>query len=199
MFIISVLIFSSLLYCSYPEIKVRRTTSSYRKNYEWELEGDRKRHKFPLWVTLVAILICLIPVVNVILAFVAIIYYIKQLTPEFFLSESPEDHLMDALEFFGVKHKYIVYAQAILETGHFNSNICKEYNNLFGLYNSYKKDYYRFKHWTESVEAYLKYIQYRYKPPNNYYKFLDSIGYAEDPEYTAKVKKIVNRIENGKI
>lgn len=126
--------------------------------------------------------------------------YIKvPVTPEFFLSESPEDHLMDALEFFGVKHKDIVYAQAILETGHFNSNICKEYNNLFGLYNSYKKDYYRFKHWTESVEAYLKYIQYRYKPPNNYYRFLDSIGYAEDPEYTAKVKKIVNRIENGKI
>lgn len=126
--------------------------------------------------------------------------YIKvPVTPEFFLSESPEDHLMDALEFFGVKHKDIVYAQAILETGHFNSNICKEYNNLFGLYNSYKKDYYRFKHWTESVEAYLKYIQYKYKPPNNYYRFLDSIGYAEDPEYIAKVKKIVNRIENGKI
>lgn len=113
--------------------------------------------------------------------------YIKvPVTPEFFLSESPEDHLMDALEFFGVKHKDIVYAQAILETGHFNSDICKKYNNLFGLYNSYKKDYYRFKHWTESVEAYLKYIQYRYKPPNNYYKFLDSIGYAEDPGVYSK-------------
>ena len=47
--------------------------------------------------------------------------YIKvPVTPEFFLSESPEDHLMDALEFFGVEHKDIVYAQAILETGHFN-------------------------------------------------------------------------------
>ena len=97
MFIISVLIFSSLLYCSYPEIKVRRTTSSYWKNYEWELEGDRKRHKFPLWVTLVAILICLIPVVNVILAFAAIIYYIIQ-------SYSPDDNDGHDLEI----HRYIL-------------------------------------------------------------------------------------------
>lgn len=113
--------------------------------------------------------------------------------PEFLLSETPDDYLMEALEYYNVKHKDIVYAQAILETGHFRSKVCKEYNNLFGLYNSNTKDYYKFTHWSESVVAYLKYIQNRYKPPNDYYQFLMGIGYAEDPQYITKLKDIVKR------
>lgn len=114
--------------------------------------------------------------------------------PEFLLSEKPDDDdLMAVLEYYNVKHKNIVYAQAILETGHFRSKVCREYNNLFGLYNSRSKDYYKFNHWSESVVAYLNYIQYRYKPPNDYYKFLEEIGYAEDPQYITKLKNIVKR------
>lgn len=113
--------------------------------------------------------------------------------PEFLLSEKPNDDLMAVLEYYNVKHKNIVYAQAILETGHFRSKVCREYNNLFGLYNSRSKDYYKFNHWSESVVAYLNYIQYRYKPPNDYYKFLEEIGYAEDPQYITKLKNIVKR------
>ena len=33
---------------------------------------------------------------------------------------------------------------------------------------------------------------------DDYYQFLIDIGYAEDPEYITKVKRIVNRIENDK-
>ena len=113
--------------------------------------------------------------------------------PEFLLSEKPDYDLMAVLEYYNVKHKNIVYAQAILETGHFRSKVCREYNNLFGLYNSRSKDYYKFNHWSESVVAYLNYIQYRYKPPNDYYKFLEEIGYAEDPKYITKLKNIVKR------
>ena len=113
--------------------------------------------------------------------------------PEFLLSEAPDDYLMEALEYYNVKHKNIVYAQAILETGHFQSKVCKEYNNLFGLYSSYKGDYYKFDHWSESVVAYINYIQYRYKPPDDYYQFLINIGYAEDPQYVEKLKNIVKR------
>lgn len=113
--------------------------------------------------------------------------------PEFLLSEKPDDDLMAVLEYYNVKHKNIVYAQAILETGHFRSKVCREYNNLFGLYDSRSKDYYRFNHWSESVVAYLNYIQYRYKPPDDYYEFLEEIGYAEDPQYIAKLKDIVKR------
>lgn len=110
-----------------------------------------------------------------------------------FFDKSPEEGLMEALEYYGVKHPNVVYAQAILETGHFRSKVYRECNNLFGLYNSRTKSYYKFDHWSESVVAYLDFIQYKYKPPNDYYKFLDNIGYAEDPEYINKLKRIVNR------
>lgn len=117
--------------------------------------------------------------------------------PEFLLSERPDEDLMKVLNYYDVKHPKIVYAQAVLETGHFRSKVCQEYNNLFGLYNSSTKDYYKFSHWSESVVAYINYIQYRYKPPNDYYEFLERIGYAEDVDYIKKVKSIVNSIESN--
>lgn len=123
---------------------------------------------------------------------------VKLEMPLFLLSDRPEIHLKDALDYYGVKHSNIVMAQAILETGHFRSKVCKDYNNLFGLYNSKKGEYFKFNHWSESVVAYIDYIQRKYKPPGDYYKFLERIGYAEDPEYTSKVKSIVKKIENDK-
>lgn len=119
---------------------------------------------------------------------------IKLEQPEFLL-KSPKEGLIEALDYYAVKHPNIVYAQAILETGHFRSRVFKECNNLFGLYNSRTKSYYKFNHWSESIVAYLNYIQYRYKPPDDYYKFLSDIGYAEDPEYINKLKRIVNQYD----
>lgn len=113
-----------------------------------------------------------------------------------FFDKSPEEGLMDALIYFEVKHPHIVYAQAILETGNFTSKVCKENNNLFGLYDSRNKKYYTFNHWSESIIAYINYIQYKYSPPKDYYKFLQDIGYAEDPTYTDKLRIIVEK--NGK-
>lgn len=112
-----------------------------------------------------------------------------------FMSLSPSEGLMEALLHYDIKFPEIVYAQAILETGYFKSNVCCTYNNLFGLYDSRNKDYYRFNHWSESVKAYKDYIQYKYIPPNDYYYFLDSIGYAEDPDYINKVKRIVKQYD----
>ena len=112
--------------------------------------------------------------------------------PQFF-SQTPKEGLEEALSYYGLEHKDIVYAQAVLETGHFKSDLCLNDNNLFGLYNSKKHRYHTFDHWTESVVAYLDYVQHRYKPPNDYYKFLLDIGYAKDPNYISKLKGIVNR------
>lgn len=117
-----------------------------------------------------------------------------EVKPTFF-TKSPEDGLREALDYYGVKHPEIVYAQAVLETGHFKSDLCINSNNLFGLYNSRKQEYYAFNHWSESVEAYINFIQYKYKPPNDYYKFLKELPYAEDKEYINKLKKIVKRYE----
>ena len=119
---------------------------------------------------------------------------VMEVKPTFF-TKSPEDGLKEALNYYGVKHPEIVYAQAILETGNFTSEGCLVDNNLFGLYDSKRQRYYSFDNWTESVVAYLDYVQHRYKPPNDYYKFLSDIGYAEDPEYINKLKRIVNQYD----
>lgn len=105
-------------------------------------------------------------------------------------------NLYREMERVGLKQKFYVMAQAILETGCFSSNVCHSYNNIFGLYDSRKKDYYRFEKWQDSVDAYYKYIQCRYKG-GDYLAFLNKIGYAEDPLYTNKVNKIYNRIINA--
>ena len=118
-------------------------------------------------------------------------YIVNEKQPDFF-SKSPQEGLMGALEYYDVKHPNIVQAQAMLETGNFTSEVCLVDNNLFGLYDSKRQRYYSFDYWTESVVAYLDYIQYRYKPPNDYYKFLQDIGYAKDPHYIKKLKRIVN-------
>lgn len=114
-----------------------------------------------------------------------------------FYSKSPQDGLWEALKFYDIKCADVVYAQAILETGHFKSVGCLKHNNLFGLYNSKANRYCRFNHWTESVIAYKEWIQRRYKPPEDYYKFLQRIRYATDPQYIPKLKQIVKK-ENDK-
>lgn len=115
--------------------------------------------------------------------------------PSFFFQDA-ETGLSEALRYYYIDSPEIVFAQAVLETGHFRSRACKEDNNLFGLYNFRTKQYMKFKHWSESVEAYANYIQYKLKPNEDYYEFLDRIGYAEDPNYIEKVKEIVNQIKN---
>lgn len=109
-----------------------------------------------------------------------------------FKTKSPEEGLSEALEYYDVMHPKIVYAQAVLETGHFKSSACINDNNLFGLYDSKNKRYYKFNHWSESVVAYKDFIQRKYQPPNDYYKFLGELPYATDPQYITKLKRIVN-------
>lgn len=123
---------------------------------------------------------------------VQIEYIIKEKQPDFF-NKPPQEGLMEALNYYNVKHPKIVQAQAILETGNFTSERCLIDNNLFGLYDSKNQKYHSFDHWTESIIAYLIYVQYRYKPPNDYYKFLQDIGYAKDPNYINKIKEIVKQ------
>ena len=108
-----------------------------------------------------------------------------------FMFKSPKDGLKEALCYYNIHHRDIVYAQAVIETAHFTSNVCIKNNNLFGLYDSKHKRYYHFKHWSESVIAYKKWIQNKYKPSLNYYTFLSNINYAEDKNYIKELKKIV--------
>ena len=104
-------------------------------------------------------------------------------------------NLIDVIEEIGLNNQLFVLAQAVLETGHFSSPVCKNYHNLFGLYDSKHKDYYRFARWEDSVVGYQKFIQYRYKG-GNYLQFLKRIGYAEDPRYTSTVANTATRLCN---
>ncbi len=92
-----------------------------------------------------------------------------------------------------IKYPKIVLAQAILETGWFRSQVCRNKHNLFGLTNPRTGNYYEFDHWTESVQAYYTKVQYRYKG-GNYLLWLKKIGYAEDPGYIRAVIKVLKQL-----
>ena len=100
------------------------------------------------------------------------------------------ENLLNELRAQGVHFPEIVVAQAILETGNFKSAACSNKNNLFGLR---KKDgtYMSFEHWTDCVAAYKLYIQRWEKCPEDYYQYLNDLGYAEDSLYTQKLRQIV--------
>ena len=87
-----------------------------------------------------------------------------------------------------VPHANIVLAQSLLETGKYTSKNCRNKNNLFGIRRNNK--YQSYKNWKESIIDYKKSISKRYKG-GDYYKFLENIGYAEDPAYTQLLKEIV--------
>lgn len=113
--------------------------------------------------------------------------------PEFFLENTPSiESVLQACEYYNIKHSDIVVSQAILETGHFKSENCIKGNNLFGLFNSKTNKFFTFDHWTASVKAYRDKVQYRYSE-GDYYQWLETIGYAEDTAYIQKVKNIQKR------
>lgn len=115
--------------------------------------------------------------------------------PYFLLEELNDTIMLQACRYYGIKHPEIVTAQGILESGYFRSNVFKEYNNPFGLYNSRTKDYYKFNHWSDAIIAYKTMIEYKYKG-GNYYMFLKNLPYAEDSLYINKVKSIERKIKN---
>ena len=115
---------------------------------------------------------------------------VKLHQPEFFLEDIPTAELVfKACDYYNIQHSDIVVSQAILETGNFKSDLCLNQNNLFGLYNSCRDEFFSFDHWTKSVKAYRDKIQYRYQS-GDYYDWLINIGYAEDTCYISKLKLV---------
>lgn len=119
-----------------------------------------------------------------------LLFITLQCHPGFF-DLPPEQGLLLVLDYYDVQYPEIVYAQAVIETGHFRSELCVKHNNLFGL--KHGGHYMRFDHWTESVMAYKLMVQSKYRG-GDYYEFLDSIGYAESPDYTDLVKLIIRQL-----
>lgn len=111
------------------------------------------------------------------------------------VNELNDSILYLALVHYEVKYPKAVLAQAKLESGNYTSYHCRVGNNFLGLYNSRKKEYFSFSHWTDCVQGYKDMIEYKLKDGEDYYDFLIRIGYAEDPSYVYKVKQIENNLE----
>lgn len=107
--------------------------------------------------------------------------------------EANVTNMLAVCEYYGVRHPRIVTAQAILESGNFESELFKKYNNPFGLYDSKKKDYSKFKHWTDAVVAYISMVEHRYAG-GDYYRFLEELPYAQDSRYIDKVRIIESNL-----
>ena len=115
--------------------------------------------------------------------------------PYYLLEDVNEEVLYKALVHYKFPEPAIITAQAILETGNFKSRLCLDNNNLFGLYNSSKLEYYKFDSWVSCIFAYKKYILNKYHDGEDYYHFIQRIGYAEDPKYIEKLKSIVKNYD----
>ena len=105
----------------------------------------------------------------------------------FFSTELNDVNLLNALECFDVKCSTIVLKQAKFESGNYTSRLAVQDKNIFGLFCSTSGKYYIFEHWIESVLAYKKLIQNKYKG-GDYYEFLEGLPYASDGNYCEKVR-----------
>jgi uncharacterized FlgJ-related protein len=95
--------------------------------------------------------------------------------------------VQDDLYFYDVKHPEIVLQQAIWETGWFKSDVCKDYNNLFGFKTD--KGYLKFDTWQESIQYYKNWQDRKYDS-GNYYQFLMDLPYSGDSLYDTHLKSI---------
>ena len=100
----------------------------------------------------------------------------------------------------GILEPEIVLAQSILETGHYTSKNCIERKNLFGMTGGVKTEdnvygYKIYSDWRESIADYKAWQDRNFHPEycGTYYDFLESVGYAESPEYCNKLRNIDTR------
>lgn len=122
-------------------------------------------------------------------------YDVVEFTPEKFYASINES---------GIKFPKVVMAQAILESGNFKSELFKQNSNPFGMMRPRqrpttsidKEQYAKYEHWKHSILDYWIW-QHSYaktiKNEEEYLNLLQSI-YAEDKNYTKKLKRIMRRL-----
>lgn len=124
-----------------------------------------------------------------------------------------EEKFKEYLVELNIKFPHIVYAQAVLETGHFKSNVFINNQNLFGMKQARirattnagtEMGHAVYKHWRESVVDYALFqcaFLMNISTEDGYYQYLKA-NYAESPQYINKVKhiaeKLKQQLKNGK-
>lgn len=92
-----------------------------------------------------------------------------------------------------IQYPKIVLKQALLETGHFKSPLCKYKHNLFGFTTS--NGYMQFDSYQNCIETYKRWQDNLYYK-GDYYVFLEQIGYAECDNYVETLKKIKINVQS---
>jgi uncharacterized FlgJ-related protein len=117
--------------------------------------------------------------------------------------EFSEEKLVRKLKELELPYPHIVLAQAKLESNNYSSRIFIDSHNLFGMkearvrINTAKGTQYNHAYygtWQESVLDYAFWMATygsKCKTEQQYYNLLS--GYAEDPNYQAKLKSIINK------
>lgn len=116
-----------------------------------------------------------------------------------------ESALLEMIEDLNIRFPHIVFAQAVLETGHFTSPVFLNNNNLFGMKearvrqniaNGTQLGHACYNTWQESVVDYALY-QARYlshiKTEREYLDYLNN-HYAEAQNYHNALDRIINRM-----
>lgn len=121
-----------------------------------------------------------------------------------FAPEKFKEYLLE----LNLKFPHIVYAQAVLETGNFQSKIFKANNNLFGMKEAKVRattnlgtemGHAVYAHWRESVVDYALYqcaFLSSIRTEEGYYQYLKE-NYAENPNYVDKLKQLATEFQNG--
>lgn len=115
-----------------------------------------------------------------------------------------QEKMIQLMKDLNIRYPHIVMAQSLIETGHFESKIFKENNNLFGMkqartrVNTAKGTQYRHAYYDTWQESVYDYAFYQCRYLGNLYNeedYLDylSRSYAEDPNYISKIKSLINK------
>ena len=115
--------------------------------------------------------------------------------------------LYEVINVKNIKHPEVVFAQAIIESGHFKSPLFINKNNLFGMkvpkkrettaVNKGNKGYAKYHSWDSSVDDYLLWQEFTLKNKNELTKtqYLSLLGkiYAKDKNYITSLKRVMNK------
>jgi uncharacterized FlgJ-related protein len=131
---------------------------------------------------------------------VAKVEAVKSIDPSF-----SKEKLLATLKEMNVKYYDIVYAQALVETGRFTSNIFRNGNNLFGMKVARQrpttaigeyKGHAKYESWEDSVLDYALFqaaYTKKCKTREEYLQYLKR-NYAGDPDYVNKVRQLASQI-----
>ena len=111
-------------------------------------------------------------------------------------------NLYKTIQSMGIQYPDIVFAQAVLESGNFTSNLAKVNNNLFGMklaksrettaIGRGKSGYAKYESWVHSVQDYFHWQNYFMKDKDlNRKQYLNLLGrvYAEDKHYISRINR----------